>query len=126
MGKEIYTEIDIEDMAGKGIMSLTLSDNVVLTDLAYERAKKLNIRLVSDVDKPPAAPLRPYISTNVQPCGDSVPCHERSFTPGTSSQQQGDLKERIRSAVIARLGSQVDSALLDAIIKRVVDSTGVK
>ena len=33
---------------------------------------------------------------------------------------------RIREAVMARLGNQVDPALLDIIIKRVLKSTGVK
>jgi hypothetical protein len=34
--------------------------------------------------------------------------------------------QRIRSAVIARLGAQVDANLLDVIIKRVLNATGVK
>jgi hypothetical protein len=33
---------------------------------------------------------------------------------------------RIRAAVLAQLGSQVDPALLDGIIQRVLKSTGVK
>ena len=37
-----------------------------------------------------------------------------------------DLQGRIRQAVIARLGAQVDDKLLDVIIKRVLASTGVK
>jgi hypothetical protein len=44
-------------------MSLTVNDNVVLTDLAYERAKKLGVSIVSPrAYTPPAAPVRPYIS----------------------------------------------------------------
>ncbi len=37
-----------------------------------------------------------------------------------------ELRERIKSAVIARLGSQVDGNLLDVIIQRVLNQTGVK
>jgi hypothetical protein len=44
-------------------MSLTLNDNVVLTDLAYEKAKRLGMSLVSPrAVQPPAAPIRPYLS----------------------------------------------------------------
>ena len=44
-------------------MSLTLNDNIVLTDLAYEKAKRLGMSLVTaKAYKPPAAPVRPYIS----------------------------------------------------------------
>ena len=51
--KEFYTEKDIEDMAARGVMSLQLTDNVVLTDLAYERAKSLGVALVTAADTPP-------------------------------------------------------------------------
>ena len=37
-----------------------------------------------------------------------------------------DLAQRIHNAVVARLGNQVDPALLDTIIQRVLTSTGVK
>ena len=48
-------------------MSLTLSDQVVLTDLAYEKAKQLGMSLVSPQSiQPPAAPVRPYISKEQQ------------------------------------------------------------
>jgi len=36
MPKEFYTERDIEDMFKRGILSLQVNDNVVLTELAYE------------------------------------------------------------------------------------------
>jgi hypothetical protein len=39
---------------------------------------------------------------------------------------QGDLSGSIRSAVTAKLGTQVDPALLDTIIERVLKSTGLK
>jgi hypothetical protein len=44
-------------------MSLTLNDNVVVTDLAYEKANRLGMSLISPKNaQPPAAPIRPYIS----------------------------------------------------------------
>jgi hypothetical protein len=36
------------------------------------------------------------------------------------------IEQRIRSAVIAKLGNQVDPKLLDNIIHRVVKATGLK
>jgi hypothetical protein len=63
MSKEFYTERDIEDMYKRGIMSLQVTDNVVLTELAYEKANRLGMQLLRERPmEPPAAPVRPYIS----------------------------------------------------------------
>jgi len=40
--------------------------------------------------------------------------------------ETADLQQRIRTAVIARLGTTVDPQLLDVIIQRVLKSTGAK
>jgi hypothetical protein len=118
MAKEFYTEKDIEDMVKRGILTLQVSEDVVLTELAYEKANRLGMELVRGKPlEPPAAPIRPYISAISKTAGSPLPADSKS---------QPALPERIRSAVIARLGNQVDSALLDNIIKRVLNSTGVK
>jgi len=44
----------------------------------------------------------------------------------TSASPESDVAQRIRSAVIAKLGDQVDAKLLDNIIHRVVKATGLK
>ncbi len=50
-------------MVKRGTMSLTLNDNIVLTDLAYEKARLLGMSLVTAKHtQPPAAPVRPYLS----------------------------------------------------------------
>jgi hypothetical protein len=135
MPKEFYTEKDIEDMFRRGVMSLQVSDNTVLTELAYEKANRLGMKLLhSSPDNPPSAPVRPYISQNGYngtsapraPAGPvSVPAASFS-APERKPADSSDLHQRIRSAVIARLGTQVDSTLLDTIIQRVLNSTGVK
>ena len=62
MPKVFYTEKDIEDMVKRGTLSLEMNDNVVLTDLAYEKANRLGLKLVRDKpENPPAAPVRPYV-----------------------------------------------------------------
>jgi len=46
MPKQFYTERDIEDMVAHGQMSLIVNDDVVLTDLAFEKANRLNFKFI--------------------------------------------------------------------------------
>ena len=140
MPKEFYTEKDIEDLFRSGIRSLRVTEDVVLTELAYEKARQLDVQLITDrADNPPAAPVRPYISEPqarrpVSTIGPAVPAAEppARSDPSAESRQtpaarhESDVEHRIRSAVIARLGNQVDAKLLDNIIHRVVKSVGLK
>jgi hypothetical protein len=123
MPKEFYTERDIEDMFKRGILSLQVTDNVVLTELAYEKATRLGMQLLRPSREqgtrpvePPAAPVRPYITQAFTP----------EFTTVPPAPAEIDLAARIRAAVLAQLGNQVDPGLLDVIIQRVLHSTGVK
>jgi hypothetical protein len=121
MPKDFYTERDIEDMFKRGVMSLNVTENVVLTELAYEKANRLGMQLVrSQPDNPPCAPVRPYIAQKI---GPPVPPALNSIS---AQQTEKDLQARIREAVVARMGNQVDSELLDVIIQRVLKTTGVK
>lgn len=122
MPKVFYTEIDIEDMVKRGILSLAINDNVVLTDLAYEKANRLGLKLVRDKpENPPAAPVRPYVVQQM-----SQKQMEATQIVDATPPASIDLAQRIRSEVMARMGNQVDPVLLDAIIQRVLISTGVK
>ncbi|HLO32792.1 MAG TPA: hypothetical protein VK249_26850 [Anaerolineales bacterium] len=130
MPKEFYTEKDIEDLFGRGIKSLQITENVVLTELAYEKANRLGLQLISErADTPPAAPVRPYLSeagmVRAQPAIAPVVPPALNQTKPTSPDTT-DVEKRIRSAVIARLGNQVDPKLLDNIIHRVVKGVGLK
>ncbi len=125
MQKEFFTEKDIEDLVKRGVMTLEVSDQVVLTDLAYEKARRLGVKLIQqNPDNPPGAPVRPYLSQKVVQAG-GAPTPAPS-SPPEARPDQIELQERIRSAVNARLGAQVDPRLLDVIIQRVLKSTGVK
>lgn len=129
MPKEFYTERDIEDLFRRGIRSLQMTENVVLTELAYEKAQRLGLQLVSDrADNPPAAPVRPYLSQadppRAQPAAD--PVARPLSPPQAASPRANDVEQRIRSAVIAKLGNQVDAKLLDNIVHRVVKGVGLK
>ncbi len=147
MPKEFYTERDIEDMFKRGILSLQVTENVVLTELAYEKANRLGMQLLREKPvEPPAAPVRPYLSEpsspalpprgeGRQPSSPALPPRGEGRQPSSPDlpargegrgPSEDELPARIRAAVHARLGSQVDPALLDVIIERVLKSTGVK
>ena len=138
--KKFYTDKDIEELFHNGVKSLQINDDVVLTDLAFEKARALGL-LVDD--SPPAAPVRPYLS-DVKPRpstgkSDSVssafhplPSGEGrgegapTPNPSPSRERKVELEKRIREKVFAKLGNQVDAGLLDAIIKRTLKATGMK
>ena len=128
MSKEFYTEKDIEDLFQRGVRSLQITENVVLTELAYEKASRLGLQLISEGrDDPPVAPVRPYLSeTRTVP--PAPPRASSALPDGSlrSAREESDVEKRIRSAVIARLGNQVDTRLLDNIIQRVVKGVGLK
>ena len=134
MPKKFYTEKDIEDLFHSGAKSLQVTDEVVLTELAYERAKRLDFQLITDrADVPPAAPVRPYLSekspVQSKPVTAAVSSavSQPALTPALSQRErESNIETRIRSAVIAKLGNQVDAKLLDNIIHRVVKATGLK
>jgi hypothetical protein len=121
MPKEFYTERDIEDMFKRGVMSLIVSENVVLTELAYEKANRLGLQLLrSQPDNPPSAPVRPYLAQK------SISTAPAAVASVSNEPAGKDVQSRIHEAVIARMGTQVDPELLDVIIQRVLKSTGVK
>ena len=131
MPKTFYTERDIDDLVQQGIQSLIVDDDVVLTDLAYEKARSLGLELLREEDKPPAAPQRPYIAKKVVARAKTQQRPPRKVNtplstpkPASGSEQSGgdDLQSRVREAVIARLGDSVDAKLLDTIIQRVLKS----
>ena len=119
MAKQFYTERDIEDLAARGVFTLTMCDDVVLTELAFEKAERLGVKLVQSHQLPPASPVRPYLSEPVGP-----PTSKPMGKGQVSLQADEGLRQRIRSAVKAKLGNEVDSALLDAIITRVLANIG--
>lgn len=130
MPKEFYTEKDIEDLFQRGVRSLQITENIVLTELAYEKAKRLDFQLITDrADNPPAAPVRPYVSDQqphrpVETIRSTASVEDSQ--PKAVSHSSNEIEQRIRSAVIARLGNQVDAKLLDTIIHRVVKGVGLK
>jgi hypothetical protein len=132
MPKTFYTERDIEDLVKRGVTSLIVDEDVALTDLAYEKARRLGMELLRQDDQPPAAPIRPYIAQRVSPSASSS---SKSLTSQTgepttvaTKPASGDnaLEQRVYQAALARLGDSVDKKLLETIVQRVLKSVRTK
>ena len=134
MAKTFYTDRDIVDLVAAGQRSLVVCDDVVLTDLAYEQARKLGLELRrsdGECTGGPAAPVRPYLNSQSpaaartqQPKAAARPAMPAAASAAPAP-RRADLRQKVQAAVKSRLGDQFDPALLDAIINRVLDNTGI-
>lgn len=128
--KKFYTERDIEELFNNGTKSLKLSGNIQLTEMAYEKAKRLGLQLLTDQpDNPPSAPVRPYLSSGSLPASSAqimAAVAPAASHPKPDQPKAIAIEQRIRAAVAAKMGDQVDAKLLDLIIARVLKSTGMK
>jgi hypothetical protein len=147
MPKTFYTDRDIEDLAKRGVISLVEDDDVVFTDLARDKAMRLGIKIVHEIDKPPSAPERPYITEMTSPSATEFELEgrdrpvgperpyiakltspsaddpgEKAFSAGRPGEDA--LLEQVRKEVVARLGDAVDPQLLESIIRRVLQNVG--
>lgn len=125
-------------------MSLALNDNIVLTDLAFEKAKRLGMSLVSPHDTiSPSAPVRPYLSKQNQ-MGERVLAYgtsaqlapKKSFVPQQpvpagflqTQPDTGKEPDQLRQNLLAQMATQfpdMNKALLSEIIDRVMRRFGV-
>jgi len=133
MPKTFYTERDIVDLVRQGVRSLIVDDDVVLTDLAYEKARKLGFELLRAVDQPPAAPIRPYIAKLSSPSASgtsqataNVQASSQVSVVGAGAKNEDELYQRVYKASLAKLGDSVDPKLLGVIIERVLKSISTK
>lgn len=139
MTKRFLTDTDIEELFHGGVKSLRVDEDIVMTDLAFEKARKLGLLVESDT--PPAAPVRPYLSETKKPrAGAKVdPVSStlaqpapapglplRDAQPDARGDRGAALEKRIREKVAAKLGDQVEASLLDAIIKRTLKVVRLK
>ena len=82
MKKTIYTARDIEDLVKNGTTSLFIGEcNVVLTDLAYEKAHRLGLKLLKET----AAADLPVVPVKDDPGRNLL-----NFTPGATEQELRD------------------------------------
>jgi hypothetical protein len=111
MPKIFYTERDIDDLKARGITSIDLTDNVVITDLALERAMRYEMKINRVEHAAPKAIYSPSVNTHA--------AYQREAPRESAS--DAELKQKIKSMVLAKLDGQVDGALLDAVITRVLN-----
>ena len=108
MPKIFYTERDIDDMKARGVTSLDITDNVVITDLALERAMRYEMKINrAESASTPKATLSGSVNLV-------------AAYPREAPRVDADLKAKIKALVLAKLDGQVDAALLDAVITRVL------
>jgi hypothetical protein len=127
MPKTFYTERDIEDLSERGVISLVVDEDIVLTDLARDKALRLGIELLREHDQPPAAPERPYITKLTSPSAtmsSQAGAAQPSLSRSAAASSGDELFQNVRAAVVARLGDAVDPKLLDTIIRRVLRNVG--
>ena len=127
MPKTFYTERDIEDLSERGVISLVIDEDIVLTDLARDKALRLGIELLREHDQPPAAPERPYITNLTSPSAtmsSQAGAAQPSLSRSAAASSGDELFQNVRAAVVARLGDAVDPKLLDTIIRRVLRNVG--
>ena len=110
MPKIFYTERDIDELKARGVTSIDVTENVVLTDLALERAMRYEMKINRLAQSAPKATYSPSVNTYA--------AYQREAPRESTSEIE--LKQRIKSAVLARLNGQVDAVLLDAVITRVL------
>jgi len=109
MAKIFYTEHDVDDLKARGVTSIDVNENVVMTDLALERALKYEMKINrADHGAAPQASFSPSVNLAA------------SSVHSTVQRSDAELKQKIRSLVLAKLDGQVDRALLDAVISRVL------
>ena len=115
MGKIIYTERDIEKISQSGIKEIEVNNNVVLTDLAYEAAKKLQIRIFSFPEK-----NQKKERINIRGLRNSSGVG--AIVQISSSQLDG-LKHKINKEIKNKVSDHFDDAKLDHAIEEVLKST---
>ncbi|MBE7535402.1 MAG: hypothetical protein HS124_06700 [Anaerolineales bacterium] len=124
MAKIFYTDHDIEDLFHNGVKTLQVGDDVVLTDLAFEKALKLGVALQAGAPAPShlmdsAPKAKNDASAHCSACGAAA-------SPPPTAERGAELERRIREKVAAKFGDQVDARLLDTIIRRTLKVTGMK
>lgn len=121
--KTFYTERDITDMHVRGVTEIEVDDNVVLTDLAREKAITLGVKmkLVSQRSGQPNALPRLAVAPQMQlPPAVNGPTSQPAPAAAPADAGQPDVAAQVKSAVIARLGTTAHNDLLDQIIPQVL------
>lgn len=131
--KQFYTVRDIEDMHATGVVEIETHDDVVLTDVAREKAIALGMHLkpVASTHDGRQGPARSRMAlsagTTKPPVAGGAglnPTAAPSVPPAPSQSTTGAAPTervlKIKAAVVARLGTDKYNDLLDKIIPQVM------
>jgi hypothetical protein len=131
--KQFYTVRDIEDMHAAGVVDIETHDDVVLTDVAREKAIALGMRLNPVEPSKDGTPdsvmprMADMAQTKTMPATvDAMPRTPDSLSsaPALPQKKSGaasvDRVIKIKAAVVARLGTDKYNDLLDKIIPQVM------
>ena len=121
--KTFYTVRDIEDMHAAGVVEIETHEDVVVTDVAREKATALGMKL-KPVDpggaRSPVSPAARVAATGAFPQTSAAPPASRSASPAGSGAASGELVSKVKAAVVQRLGTSKYDELLDRIIPQVI------
>ena len=120
--KTFYTERDIEDMHAAGVTDIEIDDDVVLTDLARDKAILLGMRMkrVEQRSGQPTSLPRLAVAPQMQLPPTVVESGSSQPMPKTAAISEEELISRVKAAVIARLGTTEHNGLLDKVIPLVL------
>ncbi len=121
--KTFYTERDITDMHAAGVTEIEIDDDVVLTDLAREKAIALGLKmkLVEKRSGQPGGLPRLAVAPQMQlPPAMNGPTSPLPASGATPTLAETDLVAQVKSAVIAKLGTTAHNDLLDQVIPQVL------
>ena len=129
--KQFYTVRDIEDMHAAGVVEIETHDDVVLTDVAREKAIALGMHLkplepASDGHQGPRLPrMAAATGTRNPPAAGGAGINPTAAPLSPSSQAAvgatpTDRVMKIKAAVVDRLGTDKYNDLLDKIIPQVM------
>ena len=128
--KQFYTVRDIEDMHAAGVVEIETHDDVVLTDVAREKAIALGMGLkpvestLDDHQGPGLPRMALAAGTENPPAAEGAGLPPGAVPPSPSQAAIGgasaDRVKKIKAAVEARLGTDKYNDLLDKIIPQVM------
>jgi len=118
--KTFYTERDVEDMHAQGVTEIEVDDDVVLTDLAREKATELGMGLVDSKSGSNAERMLKAFGANLSAPAKSPPQPAQTSSDAESGQKNSELVQQVKARVIARLGTTEYNGILDQIIPQVL------
>lgn len=124
--KTFYTERDIEELHTNGVTKIEVDDDVILTDLAREKAERLGIQLKVVEQRQEQIVRRMFRALGSNSAASpskatpSTPPSSAPVTTPKTASADGDLVQHIKARVIARLGTTEYNNVLDQVIPQVL------